>query len=516
MSNPAIIAQNDSPAVTPATDAELSNFEVAYLMPNGARVLSIGFVYVGISGTLGPAWYQDLGNTDVQDVYNFNNWKNDAGLYRPAYKSITTYLNATAFNDTGACVAASFNPSILFGGTLTELSIQHPDLFKGYVRYMHSVSKLTLTRDHPSYADGHNIFASLSIQSQHDIKRITSDSNPSIGIDPNTNIQILNLNSITETAGGGSRASIPTMSQILNLSQRSYGGRAREGMFAVQKLNTATPRWHASTNIIPTDSFLPGLYECWYGFVDSTGDRQVVPFYEPAPPGTLRANFQHLRDTLWSMDFTFTWLRFEGLTFNPSQTSKQLMIRKYYTGFEVQPAYASAWAGMQKTGPVPDLTAMQAVMDGFYNLKDAMPAKYNFLGTLLPMIGNGLMTFGSKLLSDLIAKKTENMTPAAVPQPLPQRQRRQRNQVSNPQKERGEIANINKTVQALASEIKAMRIHEGIPRNLPNRRPRRRRVAPRLRVPNNSPAPVQPLIVPSRNRLNRKRALPRNNNPITQ
>ena len=89
-----------------------------------------------------------------------------------------------------------------------------------------------------------------------------------------------------------------------------------------------------------------------------------------------------------------------------SQTSvsTQLLIKKTYCGYEIQPCVASAWSGMMKLGPKPDISIMQAMMDGFYELKDVMPARYNFWGAISSLASSGVKGPGSSILSALADK----------------------------------------------------------------------------------------------------------------
>jgi hypothetical protein len=95
---------------------------------------------------------------------------------------------------------------------------------------------------------------------------------------------------------------------------------------------------------------------------------------------------------------TFSWVEFRGLSLNSTVSSSvltQLINKKVYTGFEIQPSLRSAWAGQMRLGPRPDIMAMQALLEGFYDLKDVLPAKYNAIGTL----GSLLLTAGDLLMS---------------------------------------------------------------------------------------------------------------------
>jgi hypothetical protein len=167
----------------------------------------------------------------------------------------------------------------------------------------------------------------------------------------------------------------------MNQSDRSYSAPAKEGAFVVQRLNTLTPAWLPSNT--SNTLGVAGLLECYVHYKDSAGTPHTLTFVDP---NSTSVNFVPLYDTRWSNDMTFAWVRFDGLTpqegIAPATTNVNLMIHKYYSGFEVQPALTSPWSGLVKLAPKPDLAAMQALMDGFYDIKDCLPASYNFWGVL--------------------------------------------------------------------------------------------------------------------------------------
>lgn len=384
-------------------------FDYAILVPNGARVLGIPFVtnYTTDNNFL----TQDLNNVMLQENYNFANWTADASVYRPAYKSITTYLNATAFNDVGLVVSCQFNPAILYTGTLLQMVHKDPDLFytfihngleQGFIR--HSKNPTRLEQENwellPHYVRSELI-------RKHDL-----DPSGAISADVNLSIQIIDLSATLPQAGFNKTGPgiLPTTSGILSASARSYGGKAKEGCFAVSRLNTLTPRW-TNAGVAGSATANTGLVDCYFATARTitTGApaTYIGPFFSNTPAGTSVGNIPALKDTLWTSDMTWSWVYYSGLMFNSSPGSQvniqnNLVISKYYTGYEVQPSFASAWTGMQVISPKPDIEAMQATMDAFYELKDAMPARYNFWGTVGSLALKGLKTFGAGMLRELV------------------------------------------------------------------------------------------------------------------
>jgi hypothetical protein len=392
--------------VRAVTAADLTSFEYAFLVTNGARVLSIPFI---ANSTFGGALTQDYNNVMTQDLYNFANWSQDANLYRPAYKSSTFYLNATAFNDTGMVVGNQFNPNILFAGTILSLAHTQPQMFYQFVKSGIRRKTINIIRKPTS----EEIAKWETLPAYHRAELLRQHNlNPTdvFNIDPDTTIQVISLTDVNSVAPipGDTPSPVPSTSQILGNSMRSLGCKAKEGMFSVQRLNTIAPAWLAASNTSFTAPY-NGLYECYTYFLASDGSPHFVQLNENAVVGA--ASALPLRDTLWTKDMTFSWVRFSGLSLN-SQTSvsTQLLIRKVFTGLEVQPSSASAWTGMIKLAPKPDLQAMQAMMDAFYELKDVMPARYNFWGTLGTIAAQGLATFGSSLLQKLLDSTTKGGT----------------------------------------------------------------------------------------------------------
>jgi len=379
---------------------DLKTFDYAFLIPNGARVKSIGFVYNAQQGVM----MQDLNGVMLEQLYNFENWPRDVNLYRPIYKSSTFYLNATAFNDTGMVVGNQFNPNILFSGTLGDMVHSNPKLFYSYVKSAHSRSLIKI-HQRPTREI---VEAWETIPHYHRteaLRLLSANPTDAVDLDPNTSIQIINLGQLAPSNFNGV-FNVPTTSQILGNSLRSLGCKAKEGMFSVQRLNTVAPAWLAGSNTLGkiVGNPQPGLYQCWVAQLVN-GEYILESYSENAPVGTESTKLNVLYDTLWSKDMTWSWVRFSGLSLN-SQTSvsTQLVIKKTYCGYEVQPCYASAWAGMMKLGPKPDLKTMQAMMDAFYELKDVMPARYNFWGSLGTMAAEGIKTFGASILSGLASK----------------------------------------------------------------------------------------------------------------
>jgi len=441
--------------------------EYAFLIPNGGRVKYIGFVRDASTGI----WYQDLANVGIVDTYNWSNWYNDANLYRPAYRSTTTYLNATMFNNVGMVSGCQFNPNILFSGTLLSLAEQHSDLFRKLIPTLVRDKRCKIIKGSAASDEQLSSWAKVPLSIRSDIADMLGLKTDIIDLDPNTSFQLLNFNNSGEAASVGNTDSfIPSMSQILMQSQRSYAGKAMEGTFTVQRLNTISPEWLAATNTnagsgVPINK---GLYNCTSYWIDAVGVPHQVPFLDSAPIDTLTAAVPVLKDTLWSKDMTFAWIHYKGIALNNSFTpevSSEILAIKTYIGLEIQPANRSAWAGMMQLSPKPSLEAMQMLMDGFYDLKDCMPAMYNFWGVIGKVALQGLKTLGSTLLKEVTNEVTERQSNG--------------NKTVKRDKKGGVIKALTQRVNNLA--VREAAVEQAVaPQHPP--RPRRRR-APAARAP---------------------------------
>lgn len=385
---------------TSAVSAVTQYDSQAFLSLSGLRVANVGF----LKGTgTGGLWVQDVNpsNTLINDNYNFDNFEKDATVFRSTYRSLTTYLNATAFNNTGFVTVSQFNPSMTFRGVLDRM-VENRPLFNNFVKNgLQSGFIKTFNSRHPDFDDLIATFHQFPKHVREDVCHFCGlDDGTYPKIDPAAKLQILNLGASNLGNTGSTGYAIPTTSQNVQASIRSYGGLAREGTFSVQRLNTIAPRWIAADNTVDATS---GLYQCFMTWVESSGQTKILPMYNTSTVGILNINVAILRDTAWSEDMTMSWTIYQGLT-DSLTTVPPYPILKHYIGCEIQPAYKSPWTPNAQSGPKPNLAAMQNLMDRFYDLKDGMPARYNFWGTLGAMAADGIAKFGSSILDGLLNK----------------------------------------------------------------------------------------------------------------
>jgi hypothetical protein len=390
--NRPVIKDKESGKTVVTEAVNFQEFDVGFLMPNGGRVLSIGFVN---NSTFNNSMLQDFANVMVQENYDFKAFSHDAQLYRTCYKSTTFTLNATHFNDTGLVAGNQFNPNIMFAGNLLSFANEQPMSFADFVRDNHKARHFSTVK--PSLVTSDHPWFQFPMQVRSDVLRKCGlNSADVLDLDPNTNIQVINFGWIADNSDS-TNAQFPSLSQIMQQSRRSYGGPAKDGAFSVQRLNTTQPTWCSAGNTNNTNF---GLYQCYayVGYTVGVVSGLFYALYDNIPPGVDDFKPYILLDTLWTKDMTFSWVEFRGLSLNSTVSSSvltQLINKKVYTGFEIQPSLRSAWAGQMRLGPRPDIMAMQALLEGFYDLKDVLPAKYNAIGTL----GSLLLTAGDLLMS---------------------------------------------------------------------------------------------------------------------
>jgi len=241
---------------------------------------------------------------------------------------------------------------------------------------------------------------------------------PAPRLDPDTLIQLWNASSQGNQISGNALASVvPTQDQIMNASVRAYAGMAKDGTFTVQRLNTIAPRWLTASNTNPTNiGFDNGLYECWVFFEDYLGNHNFYPFSERRT-GTTRP----LIDTLWTQDMTWSWVVYDGMSPNPTfgttaspLTPGNVIIFKSYIGYEVQPALRSSYAGLAKLAPMPNIAAMQQLMQLFFTMKDCAPASSNFWGALGKIALQALPHVAGTVI-DMINKPKQTSIPFVQP-----------------------------------------------------------------------------------------------------
>lgn len=364
----------------------------SWLLLNSAKIMA--FAFIREDSTTGPTtWKQDLANTIYNDAYDFENFSKDTQLFRPCYKSTTWTLNATAFNDVGMVCGAQFNPAVGFQGPYSKLANEDPVLFvdsvcykiqQGHVLILHEDDE-----DYQSWKDKERHFPRFALL---DLKFKLGLTNEALTIEPWMRVQFLSLGEAP-----GLQIPVPSISNLLQSTPRSLCLKAKEGVFMVQRINTVAPQW---INSFGGNAPSLAQYECALYWESSTDQQRHFSFLnEVNDSGSVDVVF----DTAWTKDMTMGWITSEGLMPNvggngtptlPITVSalSNIAIKTYY-GLEIQPALVSPFNTLTKQSPQPDLMTMQTLLRQFYEIKDAMPARMNFLG---------LLNTGLKLLGPVI------------------------------------------------------------------------------------------------------------------
>jgi hypothetical protein len=428
------------------------------------------FIWNATVGSMQP----DYNNNTYSPSYDFDKFGADATLYRQAAKSATYCLNATYFNNTGMVTGAQFNPNILFAGTLASFFSKLPLHFYTFIKQAEHRRRraggVIVDRRHPDLALHANNFALFPTYVQAEMRRVLGlkdDEFPMI--DPNTTIQVANFGR-SSNVPAGDHSIVPTPSQLMNLTTRSYTGKAMDGAFIVSRQNTVSPAWCTAGNTHGAGTGDHNLYQCWSYVVDSADAEHFVPMAQNEEAGTTPTTIGILHDTLWSSDQTWGWVYFQGLSLNSqTNTSTQLIMRKIYDVLEIQPAMISPWSGMTRPAPQPNMRAMLAIMDGFYGLKDCLPAAYNFWGALLSAVAPSLLEAGKQGVQSLVkhltrSEDTGRTEPAESGQPRPTAARPRRTARAVRQVAPGRLVeykpqtNVRARAQSLAPALANMRL----------------------------------------------------------
>jgi hypothetical protein len=379
-------------------------FNVHFLIPASPRIKSWQFINDKAAGKM----VQDVGNTRIEQLYDFKNWAYDANKFRMTYKSTTIYPNMTYFNNIGLVAICQFNPSILFSGLFVHLMSKNMDLAVAYCKMKLELNFTKPVKISNNERELHEKWDKVPNYLMCELrKRLQLRSDENLDLDPNVNIQIFDIGAISDT---NINKNVPSPSQILGQSARSIGFQAKDGAFVVQRLNTVSPPFlsaNTTYNQSENPGQISGLYECLMAEINSvTGVTNVSPLFDNIPVGTPAAAQYVCQDAQWPDTMTWAHVAFYGLQPNAglaesTTTVNQMFIQKTITGLEVQPQPRSAWAGTMKLSPRPDLSVMQAIADAFYQMKDGDVAKANFWGEIWNVAKGALGTFGSSILKEL-------------------------------------------------------------------------------------------------------------------
>jgi hypothetical protein len=365
--------------------------DIVYLITNGNRVNAIPFIRVG------NKYLQDIPNTLINRLINHETWNSNITLHRPIYKSSTISLNATAFNDTGMVASCQFNPTIIFSGPLGRLFTDNRNMGISYIKHCIKQDPTIISNGQELDDDHFN-----DRWGYHLPKYVKDDLFEALRLPKTTTIRI-DPDCLTQIACFGTTGDlfdqVPDQGQILTQSTRSYGAKAKEGAFVVQRLNTPAPAWLPGN----TSQIKNGLYKCVTCGIAPDGGYQFNNLVEM----TTDVLANDLYDTAWTKDMTWAWVSFNGLTYNAQAlpaNNQSIIIYKTYLGVEAQPSLQSAYTGLPKVSPRPNIKVIEDYLSSLYDQKDCLPDRFNFLGTLLKAGSSLIMKNFPKIASSFIGE----------------------------------------------------------------------------------------------------------------
>jgi hypothetical protein len=340
----------------------------------------------------------------ISSGYNFlDNFSADVATARLEYKSLTTYLNATEFNNQGMATTAKFKPDILttdvlgFASTLTG---KHRENFLRAVR---------MSQPSRDFDD----FQVISSEGKH--KRNRLEDAPY-----DYPIQLINFGSrnsakITDLFGNQIISGVfpDNAGDVMVSSSKSYNAPAKDGTFDVAQQTDAIVSW-TNTPCQPKESPYAGLVACYAQWYDkSTQAMQFVPLWSSFPTTSSELGFKNLDTPWYGHDWSFTL--YEGLTVPSSPVSINsglpYLTLKSITGFAFQTFNGSSQQPHLRSLPYADPEAIRALNALFHERPDALPAKANDLGTIAALAAQHLPS-AIKFLVGLFNKKKTEAPPA--------------------------------------------------------------------------------------------------------
>lgn len=414
MTTPRIVDHGQD-SVRAITDADMTEFSIGIIVPNGMRCHWLQFVN---NATVGQQFTQDLANTVVYDGYNWGNYNTDMRFHRPMAGSITTEHNFGRLNPPGLIAATQIYPVIIFQGPSAMLAEKNPRLFKTWLakcisRRMIKISPRGAPKTKQDERDYVHVERGFYDKLPHSMRAelremLRGDFDIDIPLSL-TYIQILDMPTHPDQAVLAPVIPFPSLSQMITGDPKHYTAPATEGVFAVQRYNTLTPAW-SRTNLAPyatvpgQEGYVSGMYSCWFSKYDEINMMyEIEPFWEPNPTATSTGDLNVLMDTAWREDFTFTFVKVTGLSPNNATvtTSNQWssLSTKCVRITEVMPHYKSVLASLQQLAPAPNVMCMQAIEKCMWALKHGLPARDNFaFAAIMPYIAQAALSVGGGLL----------------------------------------------------------------------------------------------------------------------
>jgi hypothetical protein len=381
-------------------------------------------------------------NINVTDMVN----QNSSG--RITYKSTTSWLNATGFNNQGNVTSALFRPNVLrlsianltllFDKCHSGDHIKRLKMYQNLVNFYHQVDS-----DYDVIDDPLIDVRSAEAQIVKHKRTLTAD------ID--NMVQVLQVGAIPFDP-----------SQILMMSPNAVAMSAKDGSFVVQRFSQPEIQYKDfPANGITTGTSRPigmpcYIYEAVPGGAGSINEINVV-----SQPGS---STSILADLPW-FDFMWGWTLYEGLSVTASASASNVsppyISVKTITGFEFQPLPDSMLSPFIRNCAVYDMSALRMATISNHAIADSLPSAANFWGTIgkvllqaaptiidtvSSLFGNKRSDEAKKLTNDTVKSLTSKIAsmetklskpkPKRVPnrtpvQQQPQQQRRPRPAVMN-------------------------------------------------------------------------------------
>jgi len=410
------------------------NVRIDYTLPDSAtttvnnlssRLLFVqpsgGFVGSYVFHWTGSAWVQaaNQGSSSTMPAittnqpatknvgYNFDNYVKDISTQRTVYKSTTTYLNATGFNNQGVNADAKFKPDVLH----TSFSALRRDLNTDDERERFDALVCQLLGKEPvdiEVVSGRNVTT----------KRVS----PLQATDFDYDVQVWDW-----ANGTGTIAQLPnsvmysiagllpeTPADVIVSSPKGIEREAKLGGFTVEQPVDPVQLWTPNAdNSRATGPQNPA--GCTFSIIRCNNGSTIsfAPLYNAASSG----GFNGAADTPWN-NLTWSYQMYDGLTVASSDVVNAIgapyITVKGYTGIEGQARSTGSLQSFQKMLPLPDPEALQMAVGIHHARPDGLPAAANDFGTIAAVAAKFLPTVIPWIAS--LFSKNKSQTPAALPQ----------------------------------------------------------------------------------------------------
>lgn len=321
-----------SDGVVPEKDAPYAPaIKYLELITHGMARPSYGFAF-GKSGSTAPFLDPNQTKTGFPSAnvfYNPTNLQRDAMNVRQTYGSMTIYQDETAFSNRGTITVANFRPDIItVNGTNADMRRYVSDRYKIPLDKLRVVNASATSR----VGDDFVVYSKREVEPE-----AVATKNFLIVIDH-----------------------LPTSeSEVMSLSRKAYSGMLRDGAFIINRMSQPTNNYDNA--VMSTVNLL----EVKTGLITTLG---------PSADGNWISSNHALTFVFYNN------LQEGGTAFNPIGNH---VVRKWFTGFEMQPDVGSSLACMAQECAMEDEMALKLANNVFHSYGDADVAATNGLATIL-------------------------------------------------------------------------------------------------------------------------------------